>query len=200
MDQRSASLAVGGPELALIAGWSLGHHSAVSDDRGNARIHARRPSHPCHRLKPANGDALRRITQSPFGMVLQAIRENEGRTRAIGYSVERYKVVAVMLSGVFAGLAGVMEFSKLSVGDPTVAVGLELDVIAAVIIGGGSLLGGRGSIFGTLIGATIMAVIQLGSSQRGLPNWVQQIVTGIIIILAVALDHWRQHGHNNSRS
>ena len=92
-----------------------------------------------------------------------------------------------------------MQFSKLSVGDPTVAAGLELDVIAAVIIGGGSLLGGRGSVFGTLVGATIMAVIQLGSSQRGMPNWVQQIVTGVIIILAVALDHWRQHAHNDSQ-
>jgi ribose/xylose/arabinose/galactoside ABC-type transport system permease subunit len=100
----------------------------------------------------------------------------------------------------FAGVAGLMQFSKLSVGDPTVAVGLELDVIAAVIIGGGSLLGGRGSVLGTLAGATIMAVIQLASSQRGLPNWVQQIVTGAIIIFAVALDHWRQHADPDSRN
>src|SRR5262249_32740279 len=92
-----------------------------------------------------------------------------------------------------------MQFSKLSVGDPTVAAGLELDVIAAVIIGGGSLLGGRGTVFGTLVGATIMAGIQLGSFQRGLADWVQQIVTGAIIILAVDLDHWRQHAHNHSR-
>jgi len=61
-----------------------------------------------------------------------------------------------------------------------------------VIIGGGSLSGGRGSVIGTVLGATIMAVIQLGCSQKGLPNWVQQIVTGGIIVLAVALDHWRQ--------
>ncbi len=71
-----------------------------------------------------------------------------------------------------------MEFSRLSVGDPTVAVGLELDVIAAVIIGGGSLSGGRGTVLGTLAGAAIMTVIQVGCSQQGLPNWVQQIVTG----------------------
>jgi ribose/xylose/arabinose/galactoside ABC-type transport system permease subunit len=60
-----------------------------------------------------------------------------------------------------------------------------------VIIGGGSLAGGRGTIIGTLLGATTMAVIQIGCAQKGYPNWVQQIVTGAIIVLAVALDRWR---------
>ena len=87
--------------------------------------------------------------------------------------------------------AGILTFSKLSVGDPTVANGLELDVIAAVIIGGGSLLGGKGSVTGTIAGAAIMAIIQIGCSQQGLPNWVQQIVTGTIIVFAVWLDRWR---------
>ncbi len=86
---------------------------------------------------------------------------------------------------------GLLQFSRLSVGDPTVAVGLELDVIAAVIIGGGSLSGGRGSVTGTILGACTMAVIQIGCSQHGLPNWLQEIVTGAIIVLAVALDRWR---------
>jgi ribose/xylose/arabinose/galactoside ABC-type transport system permease subunit len=134
-----------------------------------------------------------------FGRHVFAIGSNERTARLCGVPIAACKVAVYSIGAGFAAFAGVLEFSKLSVGDPTVAVGLELDVIAAVIIGGGSLLGGRGSIFGTLIGATIMAVIQLGSSQRGLPNWVQEIVTGIIIILAVALDHWRQHGHNDSR-
>jgi ribose transport system permease protein len=109
-----------------------------------------------------------------------------------GVRVERTQVFVYTLSAGLAGLAGVLQFSKLSVGDPTVAVGLELDVIAAVIIGGGSLSGGKGSALGTVLGATIMAVIQIGCSQRGLPNWVQQIVTGGIIVLAVALDRWRE--------
>jgi ribose transport system permease protein len=78
------------------------------------------------------------------------------------------------------------------VGDPTVSVGLELSVIAAVIIGGGSLAGGRGTITGTLAGAAMMTVIQVGCSQQGLPNWVQEIVTGTIIVGAVGLDHWRR--------
>ena len=72
-----------------------------------------------------------------------------------------------------------------------------MDVIAAVIIGGGSLSGGKGSVSGTLVGAAIMAMIQVGCSQRGLPNWVQQIVTGGIIVAAVALDRWRDRGSSD---
>ena len=105
--------------------------------------------------------------------------------------IDRTRTAVYTIAGAFAALAGVMEFSKLSVGDPTVSIGLELDVIAAVIIGGGSLAGGKGSVTGTIAGAAIMAVIQIGCSQQGLPNWVQQIVTGSIIVGAVALDRLR---------
>jgi ribose/xylose/arabinose/galactoside ABC-type transport system permease subunit len=127
-----------------------------------------------------------------FGRHLFAIGSNERTARLCGVRVERTKIVVYTVSAALAGLAGVLQFSKLSVGDPTVAVGLELDVIAAVIIGGGSLTGGKGSALGTVLGATIMSVIQIGCSQHGLPNWVQQIVTGSIIVLAVALDRWRE--------
>ena len=101
------------------------------------------------------------------------------------------KIAVYAIAGAFAGLAGVMEFSRLSVGDPTVAIGAELGVIAAVIIGGGSLSGGKGTVVGTIAGAGIMTLIQIGCSQHGLPNWVQEIVTGTIIVFAVALDHFR---------
>lgn len=127
-----------------------------------------------------------------FGRHLFAIGSNERTARLCGVKVNRCKLAVYTLAAALTGLAGVMEFSRLSVGDPTVAVGLELDVIAAVIIGGGSLSGGKGSVLGTLTGAAIMAVIQIGCSQEGLPNWVQQIVTGTIIVAAVALDRWRQ--------
>jgi ribose transport system permease protein len=127
-----------------------------------------------------------------FGRHLFAIGSNERTARLCGVRVERRKLQVYTLSAIFAGLAGILQFSRLSVGDPTVAVGLELDIIAAVIIGGGSLLGGKGTVTGTVGGAAIMAVIQIGCSQHGLPNWVQQIVTGIIIVMAVALDRWRQ--------
>jgi ribose transport system permease protein len=129
-----------------------------------------------------------------FGRHLFAIGSNERTARLCGVPVERSKVAVYTLTAALAGVAGVLLFSRLSVGDPTVADGLELDVIAAVIIGGGSLSGGRGTVLGTVLGATTMAVIQIGCAQRGFPNWVQQIVTGAIIVLAVALDRWRYKG------
>ncbi len=126
-----------------------------------------------------------------FGRQLFAIGSNERMARLCGVPVERRKVAMYTIAAMFTGLAGLLQFSKLSVGDPTVAIGLELDVIAAVIIGGGSLLGGRGTVLGTMVGATIMTLIQVGCSQKGLPNWVQQIITGGIIVGAVALDRLR---------
>ena len=126
-----------------------------------------------------------------FGRHLFAIGSNERTARLCGVRVERRKIAVYTIAGALAGLAGVLEFSRLSVGDPTVAVGAELGVIAAVIIGGGSLSGGKGTVIGTLAGAAIMTVIQIGCSQHGLPNWVQEIVTGTIIVFAVALDRLR---------
>jgi ribose transport system permease protein len=127
-----------------------------------------------------------------FGRHLFSIGSNERTARLCGVAVERTKVLVYTIAAALAGVAGLLLFSRLSVGDPTAADGLELDVIAAVIIGGGSLSGGRGTVPGTILGAATMAVIATGCSQKGLPNWVQQIVTGGIIVLAVALDRWRQ--------
>ena len=126
-----------------------------------------------------------------FGRHTFAIGSNERMARLCGVAITRTKISIYTVSGALTGFAGLLMFSKLSVGDPTVAIGLELDVIAAVIIGGGSLSGGRGTVAGTLIGAAIMTVIQIGCSQKGLANWVQQIVTGGIIVAAVALDRIR---------
>jgi len=120
-----------------------------------------------------------------------AVGSNEQTAHLCGVAVNRVKLAVYTLSAGFAGLAGLMQFSRLTVGDPTVAVGAELDVIAAVVIGGGSLSGGEGSVLGSLVGALIMTVIRSGCSQMGLPNWVQEMVTGLIIVLAVALDRLR---------
>lgn len=129
-----------------------------------------------------------------LGRYFFAIGSNEQAARLSGVPVDRVKIAVYTLAGAFAGLAGLMQFSRLTVGDPTVAVGLELDVIAAVVIGGGSLNGGQGSVLGSLFGALIMTVISNGCRQvtPPLPNWTQEIITGAIIILAVALDHIRQ--------
>jgi len=126
-----------------------------------------------------------------LGRHIFAVGSNEANARLAGVAVERVKLTVYALSAGFAGLAGVMQFSRLTVGDPTVAMGLELDVIASVVIGGGSLSGGEGSVAGSVIGALIMTVIRAGCSQMGLPNWVQEMVTGGIIVLAVALDRVR---------
>lgn len=126
-----------------------------------------------------------------FGRHVFAVGSSEATARLCGVAVNRVKIFVYTLSAAFAGLAGVMQFSRLSVGDPTVAQGLELDVIAAVVIGGGSLAGGEGSVVGSLVGAFIMTVIRSGCSQAGLPNWVQEILTGVIIVAAVALDRLR---------
>ncbi len=133
--------------------------------------------------------ALLRYTR--LGRHIFAIGSNEQTARLCGVGVERVKLAVFTLGGAFAGLAGLMQFSRLTVGDPTVAVGLELDVIAAVVIGGGSLSGGEGSVLGTMVGALIMTVIASGCTQMGLPNWVQEIITGGIIVIAVALDRLR---------
>lgn len=129
-----------------------------------------------------------------IGRHIYAIGSNEQTARLCGVAVKRVKLLVYTLSAGFAGLAGVMQFARLSVGDPTVAVGLELDVIAAVVIGGGSLSGGEGTVLGSVIGALIMTVIRAGCSQMGLPNWVQEIIAGVIIVIAVAIDRFRHSG------
>ena len=105
--------------------------------------------------------------------------------------VRRVKISVYAIEGLLAGAAALMQFSRLTVGDPTVAAGLELDVIAAVVIGGGSLAGGEGSILGALVGALLMTEIKTGCTHAGLSPWLQEMITGGIIVVAVALDRLR---------
>ncbi len=85
-----------------------------------------------------------------------------------------------------------MQMSRLTQGDPTGAISLELDIIAAVVIGGASLSGGSGSVLGSMIGALIMAVLRNGSNQMGWPTYMQEIIIGGVIIIAVGVDQLRQ--------
>ncbi|HEY6334197.1 MAG TPA: ABC transporter permease [Blastocatellia bacterium] len=126
-----------------------------------------------------------------FGRRVFAIGSNETAARACGVRIERMKVLIYGLGGLLVGLAGVMQMSRLRQGDPTVAIGVELDIIAAVVIGGGSLNGGEGSILGSMIGALIMAFLRNGCQQMGWPNYIQEIIIGIIIVAAVAIDRLR---------
>jgi erythritol transport system permease protein len=121
-----------------------------------------------------------------------AIGSNENTARLCGVPIERTKVFVYLLGGLFAGLAGLMQFSyEGGYGFPTTAMGYELQIIAAVVIGGGSLRGGEGSVLGSLIGALIITILYMGGQQMDWPKWVQEIVIGAIIIAAVALDRAR---------
>ena len=139
-------------------------------------------------LALAVGAALR---YTRFGRHIFAIGSNEDTARLCGVHVRRVKTQVYALAAALAGIAGLLQFSRLTVGDPTVASGLELDVIAAVVIGGATLSGGEGSILGSLVGAMLMTEIKTGGTHLGLANWVQEIITGVIIIVAVALDRLR---------
>lgn len=123
-----------------------------------------------------------------FGRYVYAIGSNEETARLCGVRVGLLKVIIYTLCGVFTGIAAVMQYSYLTIGDPTSAVGLELDIIAAVVIGGASLNGGEGTAIGSFIGALIMAVLRNGCNMLGVPNFVQEIIIGAIIVGAVMID------------
>lgn len=131
------------------------------------------------------------LKRSVLGVHTFAIGSNEGNARLCGVPVERVKLCIYCLCGLMAGLAGVLHFARVRVGDPTAGAGLELQVIAAVVLGGGSLAGGEGSIPGSLLGALCMALLANGCTLEGLPNYVQDMLVGAIIILAVAIDRRR---------
>ena len=132
------------------------------------------------------------LRRTVFGRHVFALGSNEATARLCGIPTVRLKIFIYALAGCFFGLAGLFQLARLRQGDPTVAVGLELDIIAAVIIGGASLSGGVGTILGSMIGALIMAVLRNGSQQMGWPTYFQEIIIGLVIIVAVFLDRLRQ--------
>ncbi len=155
---------------------------------------------PGERLVP-HGVWLALLTGLCFAVLLRytrlgrhavAVGSSELTARLCGVSVSRVRLAIYTLGGLLAGIAGVLEFSTLTVGDPTDSIGLELEAIAAVVIGGGSLSGGQGSVAGTLLGALLLTVIKAGCTHVGMPNWIQEILTGGIIVLAMTLDRMRQ--------
>ncbi len=131
------------------------------------------------------------LRRSVLGTWTVALGSSEPTARLCGVPVARTRIVLYAIGGLLAGLAGAMQLARLTVGDPTTATGLELDVIAAVVIGGGSLAGGEGSILGSLLGALLMALLKNGCNLAGVENDVQEMLVGAIIVSAVALDRLR---------
>jgi ribose transport system permease protein len=131
------------------------------------------------------------MRRTVFGRNCYAIGSNESASRLCGVRVRTSKVLIYVLAGAIFGLAGLLDLSRLAQGNPTTGLGVELDVIAAVVIGGASLAGGTGTITGTIIGALIMGVLRAGTTQMNWPTWVQEILIGAIIVLAVGIDRLR---------
>lgn len=128
---------------------------------------------------------------SVFGRYVFALGSNEATARLCGINVPRVKLAVYSLGGLFMAVAGIFSFNNLGrQGSPTTGVGLELEIIAAVVIGGGSLNGGRGSILGSLLGALTMTTLDSGCSYAGVSNAIQKVLVGAIIILAVAVDQF----------
>ncbi len=126
-----------------------------------------------------------------FGRMIYAIGNNEEAVRLSGHNTSKFKIIAFIISGFTAGVAGVIYMARLTVAQPIMGNGFELNAIAAVIIGGTSLQGGKGSLTGTLMGACLMGILTNGLILMGVGDFARQIVTGLIIILAVIFDVYR---------
>lgn len=131
------------------------------------------------------------LNKTILGRITFAIGSNEEATRLSGVNTRRWKIFIYMFAGAFTGIAGVVLASRLDSAQPQLGVGYELQAIAAVIIGGTSLLGGRGSILGTVIGALIMSVLINGLRIMSIQTEWQNVVVGIVILIAVFFDSLR---------
>src|SRR5829696_5916281 len=126
------------------------------------------------------------------GRYCYAVGSNVEAARYAGVRVSRYQIMFYAFLGALAGLAGAIESARLVTGQPTAGEGYELRVIAAVVIGGGSLSGGQGSVAGTVIGSLIMGVLSNGANLLGISSFTQQIVIGAVIVLAVTFDEFQR--------
>lgn len=131
------------------------------------------------------------LTRTVFGRYCVAIGTNAEAVRMSGIASAPYSVAVFGISGLMCGLAGLAQTSRLSTADPNGAIGIELAAIAACVIGGTSLMGGRGSVISSFIGVLIIQVLQTGLAQVGVSDANKQIITGFVIVVAVTLDALR---------
>jgi ribose transport system permease protein len=137
------------------------------------------------------------LRKTVLGMHIYAVGGNIQAARLTGIRVSFVLLFVYAISGVFSGLAGAMSASRLYGANGNWGSGYELDAIAAVVLGGTSLMGGVGSIFGTVIGALIIGVMNDGLTILGLSSFWQYVAKGVVIVLAVVLDKWRQKDSTN---
>jgi ABC-type xylose transport system, permease component len=128
------------------------------------------------------------LARTRFGRYVYATGDNAEAARLSGIRTQRVKVLAFVISGLLAALAGFILSARLSTAEPTAGTGLELEAIAAVIIGGTSLAGGRGTLVGTLVGALVLGVIDNGMNLLDVSPFLQNVVKGLVILLAVFID------------
>jgi ribose transport system permease protein len=131
------------------------------------------------------------LARTVLGGHIYALGSSETATWLAGVNVDGLKVTVYVLSGVLAAAGGVVMTARLGVAAPTAAAGYELDIIAAAMLGGVSLLGGEGSVWGVLLGAVALQVLRTGLVLLGLPTYWQVVAVGVVIIAAIALDRWR---------
>lgn len=132
------------------------------------------------------------LQRTVYGRYLVALGTNEDALDLVGVDAARLKLWTFTLCGALAGLAGALHTGYLETADPNAAVGLELSAIAAVVIGGTSLMGGRGSVVGTFLGVLIIAVLQGGLAQLGASEPTKRVTTGAVIVVAVVFDQLRE--------
>jgi ribose/xylose/arabinose/galactoside ABC-type transport system permease subunit len=132
------------------------------------------------------------LTRTRFGRYVYAVGGNIEAARLAGIRTGRVLINVYILSGALAALSGILLASRMNSGQPNAGVAYELDVIAAVVVGGTSLSGGAGSIVGTFIGAMLIAVLRNGLNLLNVNSYVQQVIVGVVILLAVMLDQIRR--------
>jgi fructose transport system permease protein len=130
------------------------------------------------------------LTQTTWGRRVYAIGDNPEATRLMGINVRKQLLMVYVVAGVIYGIAALLLISRTSVGDPNAGQTDNLDAITAVVLGGTSLFGGRGTVIGTLIGALIVGVLRNGLTLTGVDVLWQDFAVGILIIAAVAIDQW----------
>ncbi len=134
------------------------------------------------------------LSKTIIGRYAFSIGSNEAATALSGVNVVKWKILIYSMAGLFVGIAGVLAASRLSSAQPVGGQGLELEAIAAVVIGGTSLQGGKGSMIGTVIGSLIVAVLTNGLRVTAVPQEWQSVVVGLVILVAVYLDMLRRKG------